>query len=321
MYYLKRSTKKRGEDGISPVVGIMLMLVVTIIIAAVVSGYSGSITSGTSGKAPTATLEFHIKNGGLSSNSYFSMKVVGVSEPIPTKNLKIVTSWTTTNKTDRKTITGGATVNGSAIVYVPGDRSGSSGPFRVPTGYGNGVTKWGNDTYHPPEAGWGNFSLTSGTSTFDRPVEYNGNVTTTYKTTKVLDSTATCTEIDWDSSTITCTNGKVVSNSILQHYHSGTVECSGYTETPYGDGCDPEWAPENCHNLGTADCTWYTITNTPTTTDTRYTYPNPGHRTDPMQAILGPNWNNLRAGDTVSVRILDANSGKLITDKDVTVEG
>lgn len=39
---------ERKEDAVSPVVGVMLMLVVTIIIAAVVSGFAG----GLAGEAP-----------------------------------------------------------------------------------------------------------------------------------------------------------------------------------------------------------------------------------------------------------------------------
>ena len=41
MHYLKRMTGKKGEDAVSPVVGVMLMLVVTLIIAAVVSAFAG----------------------------------------------------------------------------------------------------------------------------------------------------------------------------------------------------------------------------------------------------------------------------------------
>jgi len=43
------------EDAVSPVIGVMLMLVVTIIIAAVVSAFAGGLASDTS-KAPQATL-------------------------------------------------------------------------------------------------------------------------------------------------------------------------------------------------------------------------------------------------------------------------
>jgi hypothetical protein len=46
----------RHEEAVSPVVGIMLMLVVTIIIAAVVSGFAGGI-AGSSDKGPQATIQ------------------------------------------------------------------------------------------------------------------------------------------------------------------------------------------------------------------------------------------------------------------------
>lgn len=48
--------KRLNDHGVSPVVGVMLMLVVTIIIAAVVSGFAGSLASDDS-KAPQAVLE------------------------------------------------------------------------------------------------------------------------------------------------------------------------------------------------------------------------------------------------------------------------
>ena len=47
---------QKNEQAVSPVVGVMLMLVVTIIIAALVSAFSGGAASGTQ-KAPTATIQ------------------------------------------------------------------------------------------------------------------------------------------------------------------------------------------------------------------------------------------------------------------------
>lgn len=211
----------------------MLMLVVTIIIAAVVSAFAGGSMTG-SQKAPTANVEFHIKNGGTNATSYFTMKVLGVSEPIPTKNLQMITSWTTTNKTDQTTFSRGATSYvGKGGVTVTGELtgvSGTSGAITVPTGYGTGVTAWANDTVHPPGAMWGNFSLSSGTSTYDRPVAYGTG-------------------------------------------SDGSYSYSGSTTT------------------------------------------------DPMRAILGTEWNNLRTGDTVTVRLVDVKSGKTIVDQNVIVEG
>jgi FlaG/FlaF family flagellin (archaellin) len=56
--------KQYTEDAVSPVVGVMLMLVVTIIIAAVVSGFSGGLMS-TQTRAPQATIKatFSVTSG------------------------------------------------------------------------------------------------------------------------------------------------------------------------------------------------------------------------------------------------------------------
>jgi FlaG/FlaF family flagellin (archaellin) len=185
MHYSKRKIERKGEDAVSPVVGVMLMLVVTIIIAAVVSAFAGGLTN-PSQKAPSASVEIHVLNGGDSNTSYFTMKVLGVNSPIPTKSLKIVTSWTTTNRTSGLTITGGnTTYAGLANVYIPGELSAYTGTnITVPTGYGNGVNAWANNTYHPQNAQWGNFVLASGTVTMDEPTtDYGlvGGATTNYQ--------------------------------------------------------------------------------------------------------------------------------------------
>lgn len=55
---------QKRENAVSPVIGIMLMLVVTIIIAAVVSGFAGGLTSGNQ-KTPQASIkaDYSITNG------------------------------------------------------------------------------------------------------------------------------------------------------------------------------------------------------------------------------------------------------------------
>ena len=233
MHYLKRLSKKNGEEGVSPIVGVMLMLVVTIIIAATVAAFAGSTVSGTQ-KAPSANMEIHVKNGGDNSSSYFMMKVLGVSEPIPTKNLKIVTSWTTTNRVTGSAITGGnTTYAGLADVSVPGELSSFVGSITVPTGYGNGVSDWANSTYHPLNAQWGNFVLSSGTATSDGPASDYGIL------------------------------GGASANYQYSGSHSGI---------------------------------------------------------DPMQAILGGQWNNLKQGDVVTVRVIHVPSGKEVVDQQVVVE-
>jgi len=65
MHYLKRISKKNGDVAVSPVIGVMLMLVVTIIIAAVVSGFAGGMISGQK-KAPQATIQAtYSQSGGM----------------------------------------------------------------------------------------------------------------------------------------------------------------------------------------------------------------------------------------------------------------
>jgi len=57
--------KKNTERAVSPVVGVMLMLVVTIIIAAVVSAFAGGLSTGTS-KTPQVTLSAtYSQSGGM----------------------------------------------------------------------------------------------------------------------------------------------------------------------------------------------------------------------------------------------------------------
>lgn len=220
-------SRKSVEEAVSPVVGVMLMLVVTLVIAAVVSAFAGSAASGGTQKAPSANVEIHIKNSGEAATSYFSMRVLGVSEPIPTKNLRIVTAYTAKNSDGTMSAGGNATYVGQygSGVTVPGEMTVFSGNISVPTGYGNGVNEWANATLHPENAQWGNFVLTSGTATSDGPG-------------------------------------------------------SDYTSYAYG-----------------------------------------GHTgLDPMQALLGGKWINLKQGDTVSVRIIHIPSGKAIVDQNVMVE-
>ena len=53
-----KRTSLKNEDAVSPVIGVMLMIVVTIIIAAVVSGFAGGMTSSES-KVPNAAFTVH----------------------------------------------------------------------------------------------------------------------------------------------------------------------------------------------------------------------------------------------------------------------
>jgi FlaG/FlaF family flagellin (archaellin) len=90
---MKRVTE---TDAVSPVVGVMLMLVVTIIIAAVVSGFAGGL-AGDNKVAPSASIEVKIDTaagdtmGGISNKMTFEMLS---GDSIPTKDLEIITYFT-----------------------------------------------------------------------------------------------------------------------------------------------------------------------------------------------------------------------------------
>ena len=82
---MKRKLEKNGEDAVSPVVNVMLMLVVTIIIAAVVSGFAGGLINS---QEATPSAKFDVS---LTDDS-IELKVQSISEDIPSKDLVIVLS-------------------------------------------------------------------------------------------------------------------------------------------------------------------------------------------------------------------------------------
>lgn len=105
----------------SPVVGVMLMLVVTIIIAAVVSAFSGGLGSGTK-VAPQAVIDVKISTTGGSgasmdgSEANIVFKLMS-GDPIPTKDLAIITYYTnrsgTTIKHEQTVLSSGTDLYGS----------------------------------------------------------------------------------------------------------------------------------------------------------------------------------------------------------------
>ncbi len=82
------------KDGkaVSPVVGVMLMLVVTVVLAAVVSSYAGGM-AGTQKKAPQASFAVEIRSAETTGwTPEFVMKHLG-GDPVDTDNVKLVTKW------------------------------------------------------------------------------------------------------------------------------------------------------------------------------------------------------------------------------------
>jgi hypothetical protein len=87
--------KKTKDLAVSPVVGVMLMLIVTIIIAAVVSGFAGGLV-GTQQKAPQASIA--VGTGYVSGQFDIKFEHQG-GDPILTKDCQFITFLTLPNGT------------------------------------------------------------------------------------------------------------------------------------------------------------------------------------------------------------------------------
>jgi len=170
--------KPSNQQAVSPVVGVMLMLVVVIIIAAIVSGFAGGLIGKGSSNAPTLTMDVKMINTGSFAGSGFFAAVTGVSEPIPTKDLQIVTSWSAANGV--APVSGGNTTSPSSpnidVLFdptVPISNGIYVAPFGNGPGVGNGTeTLGGVDTRRDlssPVQQFGNYSLMTGTTMSAQP--------------------------------------------------------------------------------------------------------------------------------------------------------
>ena len=82
--------QQRKEDAVSPVIGVMLMLVVTIVIAAVISGFATDLSAGTS-STPMAFFELDyidVENSDGANVKNFGIKHKG-GDAIPLKDIQI----------------------------------------------------------------------------------------------------------------------------------------------------------------------------------------------------------------------------------------
>jgi len=163
------------DDAVSPVIGVMLMLVVTIIIAAVVSSYAGGLGKGEV-KPPTASIECHIINDGTWGGSGYDLTVLSTSEPIRTKDLKLITTWTAIDGTSGGVTVTGPNVSTSSIANT--HTSGKTG-YQAPLGYGPGVNASsltsgsGPNSNFWPDQMYGNYSLMAGTRMHSTPYGFS----------------------------------------------------------------------------------------------------------------------------------------------------
>jgi len=275
MHHLKRQTKKNGEDGISPVIGVMLMLVVTIIVAAVVSGFAGGLVNGQQ-KSPTLSMDVKIWNTGSYMGSGFTAKVLGVSQPINTKDLKMVTTWTTTMKdpssvdlsASQAALSKGTVFNGGNAALP------NSANVQCYQGMGTKTTT----TWATAPFGIG----TGFTSSNSNPMDPVGSSASGYQ------------KAQW------------FGQYSLQQ---GTIIYA----IPYGSDSGAAIGGNGAAaNSGYNGATLYKYTGSGTYTS---------GMVDPMQAVLGSGWEQLRAGDNVNVKMIYVPTGAAIFNKDVAVEG
>lgn len=125
MTVMKKTEQK--EDAVSPVVGVMLMLVVTIIIAAVVAAFAGGLATSTE-TAPNAVLDVQIFSaadvGGtmaIASAPDITIDHLG-GDPVDTGDLEMKFSWTNPSGTTFYSSYAGSE---DAIPYVGGYGSSS----------------------------------------------------------------------------------------------------------------------------------------------------------------------------------------------------
>ncbi|MCQ2355498.1 MAG: type IV pilin N-terminal domain-containing protein [Methanocorpusculum sp.] len=126
----RKTNNKKTNEAVSPVIGVMLMLVVTIVIAAFVSMFAGT-TFADAQAAPSTVLNVKIvSNGGADgTQDVMLLEHVGGSS-IPSSDMKITTYYTSTG-TERTVIRGEAIAQSMPSITVK-DASGASKKIVVP---------------------------------------------------------------------------------------------------------------------------------------------------------------------------------------------
>ncbi|HJJ30743.1 MAG TPA: type IV pilin [Methanocorpusculum sp.] len=134
---MKRTEK---DDAVSPVVGVMLMLVVTIIIAAVVAAFATGLAPSVS-TAPFASMTVDVKANETQATDVLLYHNSG--DGLPTKDLKLTFAWTGTDgnyyshsysaATDGKSAALGD--KQTALFIVSNDNDGQFGVETLSAGY------------------------------------------------------------------------------------------------------------------------------------------------------------------------------------------
>jgi len=156
----------KNSDAVSPVVGVMLMIVVTVLIAAVLSIYAGGMAI-TTQNAPSGSFNCKISNGGTWENSAFELDVISVSESIPTKDVKLTVSWIASDGTKDNVDTKGPAEEGKENCQYDGHK------YNVPLGYGPDIDYIHSELYNVSQF-YGNYALAAGRTLYAMPIGASG---------------------------------------------------------------------------------------------------------------------------------------------------
>jgi flagellin-like protein len=160
----------KDNKAASPVIGVMLMIAVTVILAAAVSSYSSGIAKPTA-VAPSGSWDVKIKATGSFVDSIISLKYLS-GDPIPSKDIKIVMEHKgnvteTSPNNVRYSIDGG-------VKWVN---------YSGPIGYVNGTSKytWSLGETVPDDVQFGNYTIQSGVMLKASPSsKYDGGYAVNY---------------------------------------------------------------------------------------------------------------------------------------------
>jgi len=175
MFFMKfkgncRHSSGLFTDAVSPVVGVMLMLTLVIILAAVVSAFAGGIAGNSDpGSLIEITAETKIINSGDADTSKFEIDILSVSSPVSTKDMELKTSWKT--YVDDKLVLKGNSSEAGIKNFDYDDIEGVS-----PIGTGPGLPEWDRSYENiEEEMNFGNYALLAGTRMAAYPAdEYVG---------------------------------------------------------------------------------------------------------------------------------------------------
>lgn len=274
------------------------MLVVTVIIAAVVSGFAGGLIGANSQKAPSLDMDVKVINMGSWTGSGLFATVTAVSEAIDSNDIKIVTSWTAANGGDP--VSGGNTTLPRVINthYFEAFGAGSDLQYNGPGGTAH---KYGG---HAPKLELSNIIITDPSGCV-----YPGSGSLKYGCMygwiapwAVGPGLMGSADRGGEDS-----NPTTYSGLFQQFGVYSLVTGTALAAPPCGQG-----SPQNLGgSAGSSGGQGYGVA-------TPYTYTG-GPFSDPITAVLGANWEKLREGDKVNIRVIHIPTGKIIFDKDIPV--